>query len=189
MTLHLIIALIAIAIGVTAVRAAQDSFFESLTLHPLPDGKVSVLFEFTTYFSLSSAARPGKLLGWPSILTSAKFAAHSHHSLTSPSLLLPLAQQNVSELSISFVSGQWDQQRSGQSGPLHYSSGGGGGEIRGWLRGHGDDKALDERWLAVTNALGGLFCAGLQPEHEGDVVKTFGDIYPPTRDTKYGELL
>lgn len=29
-----------------------DSFHESLTLHPLPDGKLSVLFQFTTHFSL-----------------------------------------------------------------------------------------------------------------------------------------
>ena len=28
-----------------------DSFRESLTLHPLPDGKLSVLFEFTTDFT------------------------------------------------------------------------------------------------------------------------------------------
>jgi hypothetical protein len=33
-----------------------DSFAESLTLHPLPDGKLSVLFEFTTHFTGSSKA-------------------------------------------------------------------------------------------------------------------------------------
>ena len=30
-----------------------DAFRESLILHPLPDGKLSVLFEFTTDFTLS----------------------------------------------------------------------------------------------------------------------------------------
>ena len=34
-----------------AVTPSTDSFHESLTLHPLPDGRLSVLFEFTTYFT------------------------------------------------------------------------------------------------------------------------------------------
>ena len=36
--------------------ASSDTFGESLTLHPLPDGKLSVLFEFTTHFTGSSKA-------------------------------------------------------------------------------------------------------------------------------------
>lgn len=35
-----------------APAAFADVFRESLTLHPLPDGKLSVLFEFTTEFEL-----------------------------------------------------------------------------------------------------------------------------------------
>lgn len=34
-----------------AAVPSSNSFHESLTLHPLPDGKLSVLFEFTTYFT------------------------------------------------------------------------------------------------------------------------------------------
>lgn len=34
-----------------AAGHSPNSFHESLTLHPLPDGKLSVLFEFTTYFT------------------------------------------------------------------------------------------------------------------------------------------
>lgn len=56
-----------------------------------------------------------------------------HNQLTPPSLLLPLEQNNVSELTISFVAGKWDQTRSGESGPLQVEAGGGGGEVRGWL--------------------------------------------------------
>lgn len=37
----------------------------------------------------------------------------------------------------------------------------------------------DEAWEAVTNALGGLFCATLAPGHRGESVRTFGHIYPP----------
>lgn len=115
-----------------AVLASGDSFHESLTLHPLPDGKLSVLFEFTTYFS-----SPGRTTS-----RSRRCVANeaSHHSLTPPALLLPLQRNNVSELSISFVAGQWDSERSGEAGPLQLDAGGGGGEVRGWLR-SGKDQA------------------------------------------------
>ncbi|KAK8854554.1 hypothetical protein IAR55_003293 [Kwoniella newhampshirensis] len=150
-----------------AAAISSDSFHESLTLHPLPDGKLSVLFEFTTYFT---AANPSSQI------------PQSHHSLTPPSLLLPLQQNNVSELTISFVAGRWDQSRSSESGPLHHESGGGGGEVRGWLRDDMDGrKSSSERWKSVTHALGGLFCAGLGPNDAGENVMTFGEIYPSVK--------
>ncbi|WWD19310.1 hypothetical protein CI109_103768 [Kwoniella shandongensis] len=149
-----------------AAAVSSSSFHESLTLHPLPDGKLSVLFEFTTYFTSESS--------------SSSSIAQSHHSLTPPSLLLPLEQNNVSELTVSFVAGRWDQSRSSESGPLHHESGGGGGEVRGWLREDEEmRKTSSERWNSVTHALGGLFCAGLGPSDEGENVRTFGEIYPP----------
>lgn len=43
---------LAAPIFLAAAAAARDTFHESLTLHPLPDGKLSVLFEFTTQFDL-----------------------------------------------------------------------------------------------------------------------------------------
>jgi phosphatidylinositol glycan class T len=97
---------------------AREAFHESLTLHPLPDGKLSVSFEFSTEFDNS---------------------AGFHNTLTPPSLLLPLAYNNVSELTISFVAGKWDQMRSGECGPLQTEAGGCGGEIRGWLK-DGNDR-------------------------------------------------
>nr|XP_019044960.1 hypothetical protein I302_06876 [Kwoniella bestiolae CBS 10118]OCF23890.1 hypothetical protein I302_06876 [Kwoniella bestiolae CBS 10118] len=142
----------------------EDAFSESLTLHPLPDGRTSVLFQFETTFSsprLSSSI------------------PQSHHSLTPPSLLLPLETNNVSELTISFTSG-WDSTRFSSAGLMNYDSSGGGGEIRGWLR---DSHDVQDRWNAVTNALGGLFCAGLggKDKDQGDVVRDFGGIYPQKR--------
>ncbi|WVQ81825.1 hypothetical protein IAT38_003952 [Cryptococcus sp. DSM 104549] len=155
------------AVGATA-DSPSNSFHESLTLHPLPDGKLSVLFEFTTVFTDP---------------TSSSSIPQSHHTLTPPSLLLPLQANDISELTISFASGQWDQRRSSESGPLHYSTGGGGGEVHGWVRDSegGDGRSTEERWGAVTYALGGLFCAGLGPKEPGENVKTFGGIYPPRR--------
>ncbi|EKD02669.1 hypothetical protein A1Q2_03095 [Trichosporon asahii var. asahii CBS 8904] len=49
-----------LGLAVTALATEQgipeDTFHESLTLHPLPDGKLSVLFQFTTHFSLHNNA-------------------------------------------------------------------------------------------------------------------------------------
>jgi len=45
--------LITILTLVNNVIAKPSTFSESLTLHPLPDGKLSVLFEFTTHFAKS----------------------------------------------------------------------------------------------------------------------------------------
>lgn len=36
--------------SVHGVLAGLNSFDESLTLHPLPDGSLSVAFDFSTYF-------------------------------------------------------------------------------------------------------------------------------------------
>ncbi|TXT09217.1 hypothetical protein VHUM_02691 [Vanrija humicola] len=156
-------------LSISGLAAAQpspppDTFHESLTLHPLPDGKLSVLFEFTTHFSLHGGAS----------------TAQSHHTLTPPALLLPIEKNNVSELTVSFTSGQWHQDRHGEVGPLEYEAGGGGAEVRGWLA-NGPTEETDERWDAVTKAFGGLFCAGVGAEHVGESVRTFGHLYAPAR--------
>ncbi|WWC90428.1 uncharacterized protein L201_005363 [Kwoniella dendrophila CBS 6074] len=158
----LLLAPIYAAVSKQTITKHEDAFSESLTLHPLPDGRMSVLFEFETTFSSSG--------------TSSRIS-QSHHSLTPPSLLLPLEKNNVSELTISFTSG-WDQARSSSSGLLNYESSGGGGEIRGWLK---DSNDVEERWNSVTNALGGLFCAGLGQKDKGDNTRDFGGIYPQKR--------
>ena len=120
-------------------------------------------------------------------------AAQYHTSLTPPSLLLPLEQNDVAELTISFSSGQWHQRRWGEAGPLHYETGGGGGEVRGWLGGDKPLKQLvhlpvwlpmltcrkEQAWTSVTHALGGLFCANLGPNDEGETSKAFGNVFPP----------
>lgn len=106
------------SLAVLGTALAGEAFHESLTLLPLPDGKLSVSFDFTTDFD-----------------DSAGFI----NTLTPPSLLLPLAYNSVSELTISFVAGKWDQLRSGEIGPIQSEAGGGGGEIRGWLK-DGDDR-------------------------------------------------
>ncbi|KAL7422530.1 Subunit of the glycosylphosphatidylinositol transamidase complex-like protein [Cryptotrichosporon argae] len=142
-------------------RAHDDTFTESLTVRPLPDGRLSVAFEFTTAFELHGNHRA------------------SHHSLTPPALLLPLERNNVSELVISFSAGKWDE-RTGTAGPQVYEIGGGGGEVRGWLQ---DGADADDRWTAVTHAIGGLFCAGLGSEN--GAVRTLGSVFPPRRDASY----
>lgn len=102
-----------VCLALVGIALAKESFHEFLTLLPLPDGKLSVSFDFTTDFDDN---------------------AGYINTLTPPALLLPLAYNNVSELTISFVAGKWDQLRSGESGPAQNEAGGGGGEIRGWLK-------------------------------------------------------
>ncbi|KLT45242.1 Gpi16 subunit, GPI transamidase component [Cutaneotrichosporon oleaginosum] len=157
---------LAAPILLAAAAVARDTFHESLTLHPLPDGKLSVLFEYTTQFDLHHGAGS---------------THQSHHSLTPPGLLLPLERNNVSELTVSFTSGQWHARRHGEAGPLSYDAGGGGGSVRGWLR--GSPAETDAAWDAVTHAFGGMFCAGVVgAEDSGEAVRTFGELYPPARD-------
>lgn len=43
----------------------------------------------------------------------------------------------------------------------------------------------ESRWTTTTQALGGLFCAGLGPSEE-DSIKTFGHIYPPLAHSETG---
>lgn len=81
---------------------------------------------------------------------------------------------------MSFTSGQWHARRHGESGPLAYEAGGGGAEVRGWLEA-GDGKS-EEAWDAVTSAFGGLFCAGVGADDMGEVVTSYGALYPSARD-------
>lgn len=95
--------------------------------------------------------------------------------------MLPLEKSNASEITVSFTSGQWQQTRFGETGPLHYDTGGAGGEIRAWLKeGEGD---TDEAWDSVRQALGGMFCAGIGSQHTGATVRTYGQLYPPARQS------
>lgn len=109
----------------------------------------------------------------------------SHHLLTPPTLLLPLEKSNVSELTVSFTAGQWHTLRHGESGPLSYEAGGGGGEVRGWISGNASE--TDKAWDDVTHAIAGLFCAKIGADEMGENVRTFGDLFPPPRDGN-GEL-
>lgn len=58
-------ALVALCLGASALAAGRpDTFHESLTLHPLPDGQLSVLFQFTTQFSLHNNAAGDRIGEW-----------------------------------------------------------------------------------------------------------------------------
>lgn len=57
--MRLLIATSALLLAGTAqkVLAGLGSFHEELTLHPLPDGSLSVSFDFSTYFDGSSGCK------------------------------------------------------------------------------------------------------------------------------------
>lgn len=73
-------------------------------------------------------------------------AHNPHHSLTPPSLLTPLLNNDVQRLHLSFVAGKWDfgkgmsevpgepgRSRSLAVWPLHPEVGGSGAEMRVWF--------------------------------------------------------
>lgn len=67
MRLSQLAGLAATVLAATASSTPPDEFHETLTLRPLPDGKLSVHFEFTTRFSLhgSDGGRIRKLSQTP----------------------------------------------------------------------------------------------------------------------------
>lgn len=59
---HFVAVLSSAVLASAGPTSPQDAFHEVLTLQPLPDGKLSVLFEFTTHFSLHKGDGPCKLI-------------------------------------------------------------------------------------------------------------------------------
>ncbi|KAJ9102378.1 hypothetical protein QFC21_002778 [Naganishia friedmannii] len=125
------------------------SYDERLIFRPLADGKISILFNFHIRASNVTA----------------------HHSVTPPTLILPLQRNGVSELHLSFVAGRWQHERWGQ--PIHPEVGGTGAEMRAWIRG----SQPEENWTAVTNALAGIFCSSLG-QISPAITSSPSDIFP-----------
>ncbi|KAM6520401.1 Subunit of the glycosylphosphatidylinositol transamidase complex-like protein [Fusarium solani] len=121
--------------------AAASDYHEQLTLRPLPLSQLLASFNFRANTSI------------------ADFEAHNFR-LFPRSLGQILQYAGTRELHLRFTLGRWDAQRWGARPWDGTREGGTGVELWAWLDAETDEEA-DEKWLTLTNALSGLFCASL----------------------------
>ncbi|KAK7408433.1 Subunit of the glycosylphosphatidylinositol transamidase complex-like protein [Neonectria punicea] len=127
-------------LGLASADSSSD-YHEQLTLRPLPLSALLASFNFRASTSV------------------ADFAAHNFR-LFPRSLGQILQYAGTRELHLRFTLGRWDAQRWGARPWDGAREGGTGVELWAWLDAETDDEA-DEKWLTLTNALSGLFCASL----------------------------
>lgn len=122
------------------VLAASD-YHEQLVLKPLPQSSVLASFNFRSNTSLP------------------EFEAHNFRFFPR-SLGQILQHAGTRELHLRFSLGRWDAESWGARPWDGTKEGGTGVELWAWLEAETDEEA-DHKWLTLTNALSGLFCASL----------------------------
>lgn len=133
--------LLAIAHGLGLAAASDSDYHEQLTLRPLPLSALLASFNFRASTSFED------------------FEAHNFR-LFPRSLGQILQYAGTRELHLRFTLGRWDAERWGARPWDGTREGGTGVELWAWLDAETDEEA-DEKWLTLTNALSGLFCASL----------------------------
>ncbi|CAJ0551280.1 Ff.00g112100.m01.CDS01 [Fusarium sp. VM40] len=133
--------LLAITNGFALTSAAASGYHEQLTLRPLPLSQLLASFNFRANTSI------------------ADFEANNFR-LFPRSLAQILQYAGTRELHLRFTLGRWDAQSWGARPWDGTREGGTGVELWAWLDAETDEEA-DEKWLTLTNALSGLFCASL----------------------------
>ncbi|KAI1099984.1 Gpi16 subunit, GPI transamidase component [Jackrogersella minutella] len=123
-----------------SVALASD-YYEQLILKPLPQSTVLASFNFRSNTSLS------------------QFEAHNFRYFPR-SLGQILQHVGTRELHLRFSLGRWDAESWGARPWDGTKEGGTGVELWAWLEADTDEEA-DRKWLTLTNALSGLFCASL----------------------------
>ncbi|KAI1827055.1 Gpi16 subunit [Xylaria intraflava] len=121
--------------------ALASDYFEQLNLKPLPQSSLLASFNFRANTSLS------------------QFEAHNFRYFPR-SLGQILQHVGTRELHLRFSLGRWDAESWGARPWDGTKEGGTGVELWAWLEADTEQEA-DQRWLTLTNALSGLFCASL----------------------------
>ncbi|KAB5518866.1 GPI transamidase component PIG-T [Coniochaeta sp. 2T2.1] len=122
-----------------SVSAAD--YHEQLDIRPLPLSALLASFNFRSNTSLSA------------------FEAHNYRFFPR-SLGQILQHAGTRELHLRFSLGRWDAESWGARPWDGAKEGGTGVELWAWLEAETEDEA-DHKWLTLTNALSGLFCASL----------------------------
>ncbi|KAK4166637.1 putative GPI transamidase [Cladorrhinum sp. PSN259] len=116
-------------------------YHEQLVLRPLPLSALLASFNFRSNITVS------------------EFEAHNFRFFPR-SLGQILQHAGTRELHLRFSSGRWDSESWGARPWDGAREGGTGVELWAWLEAETHDEA-DHKWLTLTNALSGLFCASL----------------------------
>ncbi|KAI0173460.1 Gpi16 subunit, GPI transamidase component [Hypoxylon sp. FL1284] len=124
-----------------SLAAAASDYYEQLNLKPLPQSNLLASFNFRSNTSLS------------------QFEAHNFRYFPR-SLGQVLQHVGIRELHLRFSLGRWDAESWGARPWDGTKEGGTGVELWAWLEAETDEEA-DHKWLSLTNALSGLFCASL----------------------------
>jgi phosphatidylinositol glycan class T len=125
----------------SCLLASAADYHEQLNLHPLPLSALLASFNFRANTSI------------------ADFEAQNFR-LFPRSLGQILQHVGTREMHLRFTLGRWDAERWGTRPWDGKKEGGTGVELWAWLDAETDEEA-DEKWLILTNALSGLFCASL----------------------------
>ncbi|KAM7196936.1 GPI transamidase [Rhypophila sp. PSN 637] len=125
----------------TALATSTSDYHEQLVLRPLPLSSLLASFNFRSNTTLSA------------------FEAHNFQ-LFPRSLGQILQHAGTRELHLRFNLGRWDAESWGARPWDGAREGGTGVELWAWLEAETDEEA-DQKWLILTNALSGLFCASL----------------------------
>ncbi|EFX02470.1 GPI transamidase component [Grosmannia clavigera kw1407] len=124
-----------------SVLASATDYHEQLLLQPLPLSALLASFNFRSNISVS------------------EFEAHNFQFF--PRSLGQILQfAGTRELHLRFSLGRWDAENWGARPWAGTREGGTGVELWAWLDAETDEQA-DTKWLTLTNALSGLFCASL----------------------------
>ncbi|KAL2759272.1 hypothetical protein ACRALDRAFT_2095937 [Sodiomyces alcalophilus JCM 7366] len=121
--------------------ASAADYYEQLNLRPLPLSALLASFNFrsnTSFYDFES----------------------QNFRYFPRSLAQILQHAGTRELHLRFSLGRWDAQSWGTRPWEGQREGGTGVELWAWLESESDEEA-DEKWLILTNALSGLFCASL----------------------------
>ncbi|KAL7785880.1 GPI transamidase component PIG-T [Trichoderma ceciliae] len=126
---------------ILSALVSATEYHEQLNLRPLPLSALLASFNFRANTSI------------------ADFEAQNFR-LFPRSLGQILQYAGTRELHLRFTLGRWDAESWGTRPWDGTREGGTGVELWAWLDAETDDEA-DEKWLTLTNALSGLFCASL----------------------------
>lgn len=142
----------------SSVLASAAEYHEQLNLRPLPLSQLLASFNFKANTSQTD------------------FEAHNFR-LFPRSLGQILQHAGTRELHLRFTLGRWDAQNWGARPWDGTKEGGTGVELWAWLDADTDEEA-NEKWLTLTNALSGLFCASLNFIDETRTIRPIMSFQP-----------